>query len=154
MKTATDTETAIVARCAALGLTKRQAQALADAEPFSCDLIDILGLNRDTLTALTSKRWLCMAAQTSSVSYHGVLTPETLLAALISGNAPSEYQAHLTHFLNEAPLQIVIMAIEQAALRSGVEIARIWRSVEQLNSRLQGRRFGRIGQSTCLAHIE
>lgn len=80
MKTAVNIETAIAARCAALGLVQAQAQALANSEPFPPDLVYILGLDPDTLAPLPSERWLWMAAQTSSVSYRGMLAPETLLA--------------------------------------------------------------------------
>jgi hypothetical protein len=153
MKTATDIETAIAVRCAALGLARPQAQALADAEPFPSDLANVLGLNRDTLAPLPAKRWLWMAAQTSSVSYRGVLTPDVLLAVLVSGDVPDEYRAHLAHFLDEAPMQLVVMAIEQAAQQSGVPIACIWRTVAQLSSTLQRRRFGTLSESTCVAQI-
>ena len=154
MKSATDIETAVAVRCAALGLARRQAQALADAEPFPSDLVHVLGLNSDTLAPLSFKPWLSMAAQTSSVSYRGVLTPEILLAVLVCGEVPVEFQAHLIHFLNEAPMQLVVMAVEQAAQQSGVPIARIWHSVAQINKMLQGRRLGAVGESTCVAYIE
>ncbi|WP_334666684.1 hypothetical protein [Streptomyces cyaneofuscatus] len=154
MKTAADIETAIAVRCAALGLARAQAQALADAGPFPSDLVDVLGLNPDTLAPLPAKRWLWMAAQTSSVSYCGVLTPDMLQAVLVGGDVADEYRAHVTHFLDEAPMQIVVMAIEQAAQQSGVPIARIWRNVDQLNRKLHGSRLGNVGESTCVAQIE
>jgi len=154
MKNADNIEAAIALRCAALGLARPQAEALADAKPFPSDLMHVLGLNPDTLAPLPAKPWLWMAAQTSSVSYRDVLTPDALLAVLISGDVPDGYHAHVVHFLNEVPMQIVVMAIEQAAQQSGVPIARIWRSVDQLNSSLQSRRLGAVGESTCVAQIE
>ena len=154
MTTAADIETAISVRCAALGLARRQAQALADSESFPSDLVHVLGLNRDTLAPLPPKPWLWMAAQTSSVSYRGTLTPETLLAVLVSGEVPDEFRAHVMHFLNEVPMQVVVMAIEQAAQQSGVRIVDIWRSVAQLNRMLQGVRFGTVGDSTCAVQFE
>ena len=153
MQTAADIETAIAVRCGALGLARPQAQALADAAPFPSGLVHVLGLDPDTLAPLPAKRWLWMAAQTSSVSYRGALTPDVLLAVLVSGDVPDEYQAHVTHFLDEAPMQLVVMAIEQAAQQSGVPIACIWRSVAQLNSTLQCRRLGTAGESTCVDQI-
>jgi hypothetical protein len=150
MKTAADIETAIAVRCAALGLARSQAQALADDEPFPSDLVHVLGLNRDTLEPLPTKLWLWMAAQTSSVSYRGVLPPDVLLAVLVSGDVPDEFRAHVMHFLGEAPMQLVVMAIEQAAQQSGVPITRIWRSVAQLNRTLQGRRLRAVGENTCV----
>lgn len=149
MKTLLDIETAIAARCVELGLTRQQAQALADGEPFSTDLVHVLGLNRDTLEPLPTKRWLWMAAQSSSVSYRGMLTPDMLLATLVSGEVLDEFRAHVAHFLDDVPIQLVVMAIEQAAQQSGVPIARIWRSVALLNKAQQGRRLGAVGESTA-----
>jgi hypothetical protein len=154
MKTSADIETAIAVRCTALGLERLQAQALVDAGLFPSSLVHVLGLDPATLAPLPAKPWLRMAAQTSSVSYRAVLTPDILLAVLVSGDVSDEFQAHLIHFLNEAPMQLVVMAVEQAAQQSGMPITRIWRSVDQLNSRLQGRRLGSVGESTCVAQIE
>jgi hypothetical protein len=154
MRTAADVETAISVRCAALGLARSQAQALADSEPFPSDLVHVLGLNRETLAPLATKSWLWVAAMTSSVSYRSVLTPETLLAVLVSSNVPDEFKAHVMHFLNEAPMQIVVMAIEQAAQQSGVPIVDIWRNVAQLNRKLQGVRFGAVGDSMGIVQFE
>lgn len=154
MKNAADIEAAITLRCVALGLARPQAQALADAKPFPSDVVHVLGLNPDTLAPLPAKRWLWMAAQTSSVSYCGVLTPDVLLAMLVSGEVPDEYRAHMAHFLEEAPMQLVLMAIEQAAQQSVLPITRIWCNVDQINNRLQGCRLGVAGEGTCVDQIE
>ena len=154
MRTSPDIETAIAVRCAELGLTRQQAQALADGEPFPIDLVHVLGLNPDTLEPLRTKRWLWMATQSSSVSYRAMLTPDMLLATLISGDVLDEFRAHVAHFLNDVPIQLVVMAIEQAAQQSGVPIARIWRSVALLNKEQHGRRLVAVGESICLGHAE
>lgn len=90
MASAVDKETTIIARCTALGLSRPQALALADAGPFPYnrfpyDLAFMLGLDSETLTPQAPKPWLWMAARTASVSYRGTLTPETLLGALVIG---------------------------------------------------------------------
>lgn len=154
MKTSPDIETAIAARCAELGLTRKQAQALADGEQFPTDLMHVLGLNRDTLEPLPTKRWLWMAAQSSSVSYRGMLTPDMLLAALVSGDVFEGFHAHIAHFLDDVPIQLVVMAIEQAAQQTGVPIARIWCSVALLNKAQRGRRLEAASESICVGHAE
>jgi hypothetical protein len=154
MNTAADIETAIAGRCAALGLTRPQAQALADADPFPSDLMHVLALNRNTLAPFSSRRWLWMAAQTSSVSYTSLLTPEVLLSVLVSGDVPDEFHPHIAHFLDEAPMQVVVMAIEQAAQQSGVLIVHVWDRVAQLDRALKGRRLSAVIKSTCFAHPE
>lgn len=129
----------IQARCAALELSFEQAQRIAFAS--GADLPSVLGLNSVTLAPLKPRRWLWMAAQTSGVSYRGSLPPEVLLRILTTGDVPSEFVAHVVHLLEEAPIQIVVLAIEQAAQQSGVPIARIWRNVARLGDEWESRRI-------------
>ena len=99
------------------------------------------GIGLYDLAVLKPRRWLWMAAQTSSVSYRGILTPEVLLAILTTGEVPPEFTSHVLHLLEEAPIQIVVMAVEQAAQQSGVPIETIWRNVAQLADEMQSRRI-------------
>lgn len=122
-------ELATNARCASLGLSLLQAQALADAEPFPSSVFNVLGLDPETLTVLPPKRWMSMAAETSSTSYKKRLTPEILLQVLVNGHVPDEFRAHIITFIEEAPMKIVIHSIEQAAQQSGVQIGKIWGNV-------------------------
>lgn len=123
---------AIIARCAALGLSLAQVQRLAGADHSLRDLAYVLGLDGFTLTPLKPRRWLWMAAQTCSVSYRVALTPEGLLEVLTTGTVPPADESTFLHFLEEAPLSIVVMAIEQAAQQSGIAITQIWRNVDQI----------------------
>lgn len=90
------------------------------------------GLDPLTLAPLKPRRWLWMAAQTCSLSYREPLTPQGLLEVLTTGAVPPAAVATIVHFLEEAPIQVVVMAIEQAAQQSGVAIAQIWRHVDQI----------------------
>jgi hypothetical protein len=54
-----------------------------------------------------------MAAQTSSVSYRGTLTPEVPLGVLVIGDVPAEFGPHLAHFVEEAPIPMVVQAVEE-----------------------------------------
>ena len=148
MMPAADADIAIAERCAALGLTRSQAQALADAQPFPTGVLQVLGLNPETFAPLPTKSWLRMAAETSSVSYQGNLTSERLLSVLVSGNIPSEFHAHMIHFLGEAPMQIVVMAVEQASQKSGKPIVAIWGNVVKLCTSLRCSRFAGARIST------
>ena len=65
-----------------------------------------------------------------------------------------EFSAHVAHFLDEAPFQLVVMTIEQAAQQGRVPIARIWRSVALLNKAQRGCRVGAASESTCVVHVE
>ncbi len=77
----------------------------------------VLGLDSPKLDtqARRKKRGLWMAAKTASVSYAQELAPETLEQALASGEVPASFAPHLTHLLDEAPVPVVVMAVEEAA---------------------------------------
>lgn len=123
-----DQPQAVVERCRALGLSLDQARRLASmlsaTDPHA--LARALGLDTRTLQPLKARRWLWMAAQTSSVSYRGTLTEDELQDILATGNVPVGRQPHVGHFVNEAPIQVVVMAIEQVALRRRVPIGEVW----------------------------
>ena len=135
---------AIYDRCAALGLSIEHAQRLAVAanETDPQSLLRVLGLDFATLAPLKPRRWLWMVAQTSSVSYRRILTPETLLEILTTGDVPPIFFSHVLHLLDEAPIQCVVMAVEQAAQKSGIPIEVLWRNVELISEKTQSRRNG------------
>lgn len=135
---------AINARCAALGLSLTWAQRLAGAGHSQQDLAHLLGLDPLTLTPLKPRRWLWMAAQTCSVSYREPLTTDGLLAVLTTGAVPPAADPTVFHFLEEAPLQVVVMAVEQAAQESGVAIARIWYNLDCIAAALSSTRLRSI----------
>ena len=82
------------------------------------------------------KRGLWMAAKTASVSYAREVAPETLGHALVSGTVPSAYAAHVTHLLDEAPVPLIVMAVEEAAAKEGVPPKAAWRGVAKLATTL------------------
>lgn len=97
-------------------------------------VLSVLGLDvpAPTTTARKKKRGLWMAAKTASVSYAREMAPETLGQTLASGIVPAPFVAHLTHLLDEAPLQIIVMAVEEAASREHVTPRQVWRNVAKL----------------------
>ncbi|MDB5759954.1 MAG: transcriptional regulator [Burkholderia sp.] len=101
-------------------------------------ILSILGLNLETpsLTARQRKKGLWMAAKTSSVSYRREMSSEELESALSSGNAPEELQSNLLHFLDEAPLPVVVMAVEETAQQEKVNPTTIWTNVGKLGKQL------------------
>ena len=97
-------------------------------------LLSVLGLSLGppSQSARTRKRGLWMAAKNASVSYRDEVAPDTLGRALVSGLVPKGYAAHLTHLLDEAPVPLVVMAVEEAAEKEGVEPKYVWRNVAKL----------------------
>lgn len=118
----------MVERCRALGLSIDQARRLASmlSATDAHALARALGLDTRTLQPLKARRWLWMAAQSSSVSYRGTLTEDELEDILITGTVPVGREAHVGHFVDEVPIQVVVMAIEQVALRRRIPIGEVW----------------------------
>jgi transcriptional regulator with XRE-family HTH domain len=98
------------------------------------NLLAVLGFSFDsvTLEARNKKRGLWMAAKTSSVSYIGDLTEDMLRHILATGETPIGYEAHIGHLLDEAPVSIVVMAVEEAAHQEHRPPAEIWLNVAKL----------------------
>ena len=132
---------AIIARCAALGLSLAQVQRLAGADHSLQDLAWVLGLDPVSMAPLKPRRWLWMAATTSSVSYRVALTTEGLAEVLTTGTLLPADASTFLHFLEEAPIQVVVMAVEQVAQENGVPIAQIWRNMDQIAAAWSSTRF-------------
>ncbi|WP_066095246.1 helix-turn-helix transcriptional regulator [Xanthomonas massiliensis] len=94
----------------------------------------VLGLDSPKLDtqARHKKRGLWMAAKTVSVSYARELAPEVLEQVLASGEVPAPFAPHLAHLLDEAPVPIVVMAVEEAASRAHLPPRQVWRNVAKL----------------------
>lgn len=107
-------------------------------------VLAILGLDVPVPTkdARDKKRGLWMAAKTASVSYTRELQPETLSRALVSGDVPTSFVAHMAHLLDEAPLPVIVMAVEEAASREHVPPRQVWRNVAKLAKTLAVSRQG------------
>lgn len=97
-------------------------------------VLAVLGLSLDPPRAAGAarKRGLWMAAKTASVSLAREVPPDALGHALATGVAPKDYAAHLTHLLDEAPVPLVVRAVEEAAANEGVAPRVAWRNVSKL----------------------
>ncbi|MDB5803564.1 MAG: family transcriptional regulator [Betaproteobacteria bacterium] len=69
---------------------------------------------------------LFMAAVTSGVSHRRQFDKKALARALSSGVIPSGFRAHISALLGEAPLEILVKAVEEAAEQEGVAPKKIW----------------------------
>jgi transcriptional regulator with XRE-family HTH domain len=107
-------------------------------------VLTVLGLDFDPpgQVARSRKRGLWMAAKNASVSYVQEVPPSTLGRALVSGHVPEGYAAHLTHLLDEAPVPLVVMAVEEAAANEGIALKVVWRNVAKLARSLAVHRQG------------
>lgn len=90
-------------------------------------LLGLLGLDLAARRAARPTRGLLMASRVASVGFRRALSAGTLARALASGRMPPGSLPHLAFLLDEAPLQIVVRAVEEAARRERVPPKRIWR---------------------------
>ncbi|KAA0178845.1 helix-turn-helix transcriptional regulator [Cupriavidus gilardii] len=99
-------------------------------------LLAVLGLDFDSLSLARRQRkhGLWMAAKSASVSYKGELSPEALERALATGDVPEGFEAHIGHLLDETPVEVVVMAVEEAAQHESVPPSVVWKQVARLAS--------------------
>jgi transcriptional regulator with XRE-family HTH domain len=92
-------------------------------------LLGLLGLDLGAPRVGRRGHGLTMASRTASVSYRRALDADSLARALASGTIPRGMEPHVATLLDEAPLEIVVRAVEEAARRERVDPRRIWRNL-------------------------
>lgn len=140
---------AIRVRRETLGLTQQRLATLADLSRVTVNelengllidlgmgkvirLLDILGFSLGLSLAQSSgekpaRNGLNIAARTASVSYRSSLPPMALAEAVRTGKIPQEFRAHIATLLDEAPIPVVVRAVEES-FRSTVP-KRTWRHI-------------------------
>lgn len=103
-------------------------------------LLGLLGLNLETTREPRSTRGLRTASRVASVSYKRTLDAKSLARALASGDIPHGMEPYLTTLLDEAPLQIVVRAVEETARQEHVPPKRIWQNLARWASELRSPR--------------
>ncbi len=126
----------IRSRRQSLGLTQERLAALADlsratVNELESGVIGDLGIKRimrvleviggsitfsqnANITGKPVRNGLKIAAKTASVSYRSQLPPNALAAAVRSGKIPTKYRAHFATLLDEAPIPVVVRAVEES----------------------------------------
>jgi transcriptional regulator with XRE-family HTH domain len=92
-------------------------------------LLDLLGLSLDADARKGREGSLQMVSQTASVSYRTHLEPEQLAQALVEGHLPKGLVAHIATMLDEAPLSLIVAAVEEVATKSRQPAKTIWKHV-------------------------
>jgi transcriptional regulator with XRE-family HTH domain len=90
-------------------------------------LMDLIGLQLGAEARKASRHGLRTASRTASVSYRRPLDADRLAQALATGDLPADLVAHVSTLIDEAPLSIVVWAVEEAARLRGVPPRRVWR---------------------------
>lgn len=80
----------------------------------------------------SAKKALWMAANTANVSYKREISPEQLAYILATGDLKREFIAHVATLLEEAPIPLLVMAVEEAAAKERVAPQTIWKNVASM----------------------
>ena len=90
-------------------------------------LLDLVGVNLDAGARQGQQRALQSVSQTASVSYKTVLDPAALAAALVDGQLPARITPHVATLLDEAPLSLIVAAVEDVAAQSHLSPKLLWK---------------------------
>ena len=77
---------------------------------------------------------------TPSVSYKTLLDPEDLAAAMVDGALPKGITPHVASLLDEAPLSLIVAAVEEAAMKSSLPPKLLWKHLLHWAKELQSPR--------------
>jgi hypothetical protein len=72
-----------------------------------------------------------LLGQTASVSYKNKLTSSDLEMSLVSGEISESIYPYMATLLDEAPLPMIVSAVEQAAKSSKTSPKMIWKNIDR-----------------------
>ena len=103
-------------------------------------MLDLLGLTLDAAERPQRDNALALASRTASVSYKEVLTPEALTDALVGGQLPASITAQVATLLDEAPLPLIVGAVDEVARHTHCPAKTLWKHLLQWAHELQSPR--------------
>lgn len=103
-------------------------------------LLDLLGLRLDATAQRPRRGALALASRTASVSYKKALDPAALSAALVDGRLPAQITPQVATLLDEAPLPLIVAAVEEVAAASRLPVKTLWKHVLDWAHELQSPR--------------
>jgi transcriptional regulator with XRE-family HTH domain len=103
-------------------------------------LLDLLGLTLDATERPLKDNALALASRTASVSYKEALTPEAFADALVEGKLPVSIAAQVATLLDEAPLPLIVGAVEEVARQAHCPAKTLWKHLVQWAHDLQSPR--------------
>lgn len=103
-------------------------------------VLHLLGIDISAQTRPSKANALALLSQTVSVSYRHALTPAELTKALVQGTWPEAITPHLATLLDEAPLPLILGAVEQVARKTHTPPKTLWKHLVQWAQALQSPR--------------
>ena len=90
-------------------------------------LLYLIGINLDAGTRKGHQHALQSVSQSASVSYKSVLDPAALAAAMVDGALPERLTLHIATLLDEAPLSLIVAAVEEVATARRMSPKLLWK---------------------------
>lgn len=103
-------------------------------------LFDLLGISLQANAPQRRRNALELASQTASVSYKNTLNPAELAQALVAGELPKHILPHIATLLDEAPLPLIVSAIEEIANAYHQPPKLLWKNVAKWAQQVQSNR--------------
>lgn len=94
-------------------------------------VLELIGMSLEAQAHPAYGNGLRMASVGAGVSYRRGIEPDELADALASGRVPPALAPQLATLLDEAPLPLLVRAVEEAARRAKISPATIWRNLER-----------------------
>jgi transcriptional regulator with XRE-family HTH domain len=103
-------------------------------------LLDLLGVTLETSQIQRSRNALKLVSQTASVSYKNTLDSAALAQALVAGEMPTSMLPHIATLLDEAPLPLIVGAIEEIANDYKLPPKSLWKNMSKWAEQLKSNR--------------
>lgn len=103
-------------------------------------LLSLLGLDVITQEHSNKNHGLDMASKTASVSYKTKLQSSQLSHALVCGELSESIYPHVATLLDEAPIEIIVSAVEEVAKLNRIEPKIIWKNIVKWAQEMQSPR--------------
>lgn len=94
-------------------------------------LLHLLGLDVQAGPAKPPQGALRSLSQTASVSYARVLEPQALRRAWVKGELPPDWLAHVSTLVDEAPMPLIVAAVEEIAAQTHIAPKTLWKHLSR-----------------------
>jgi transcriptional regulator with XRE-family HTH domain len=128
-----------LSRSTILHLENGTLKDLGAAKLFS--LLSLMGLDISILGRQKKQDALEVVSQTASVSYKNKLTSSDLAKSLVSGEISETIFPYMATLLDEAPLPMIVSAVEQAAKASKTPPKIIWKNIDRWTKEMHSPRM-------------
>jgi len=92
-------------------------------------LLDVMGIQLDAGIFNGRQNALQSVSRSASVSYKTLLDPADFASALVVGVLPPQLTPHIATLLDEAPMGLIVAAVEEVAANTSTSPKLLWKHV-------------------------